>query len=1201
MKSRPASLSILFVLALLASARAEDLPPAASRKVGFEADVRPILAASCYRCHGPKAAKGGLVLDRKAEALRGGDEGQVIVPGKSGASRLVRYVSGLDDDHVMPPENGGKRLSPDQVGVLRAWIDQGAKWPDSADRTGSNMSSHWAFRPPIRPKTPAVKDAAWVRNPIDAFVLARLEREGLKPSPEAERGTLLRRLSLDLIGLPPTVAELDAFLADGSPDAYEKQVDRLMASPQYGERWARRWLDRARYADTNGYEKDRERSIWPYRDWVIDALNRDMPYDRFTVEQIAGDLLPGATVAQKTATGFHRNTMTNEEGGIDVEEFRFASIVDRVATTGTVWLGLTVQCAQCHTHKYDPITHRDYYRFFAFFNNADEPEQTVPDPSLETRRAAIQAEAVALERARADHFPSRDASHDRVVATPTKLEAAGATLKAGPDATVVASGKAGETDAYRLELTLPAGRYRSLRLETMADPQAPEPGPGRTKHGNFVVTDLKAKVGPKAKAIVFSSASADVEQGGFPASAAIDGDKKSGWAIDVGGRIREPHAAVFTAKEPFEVGPTDRLAITIDQAYGGTHTLGRFRIAAEKAIDTPKSEESAERARFLAARQEAWERSLKTSDWTTPKTARAWSQKHATMELKADGSILARGDKPNNDIYEVDLEGDFAGATALRLEVLTDPSLPDNGPGRAPLFAVGDFILSEISLATLEADKASPVPLARASEDYAQDGHPAKLAIDGATDTGWTIGGGAGRSHAAVFNFREPIAKGKKLRVRLVQEGIHQTTIGRFRVSTTTAKDVAASGLPAEVEAIARIPRERRTPEQARSIRDHYLSVAPELAEYNRRIADLRKSRPSSPTTLVMEERRPSERRVTNIRKRGEFLQLAEAVEPGVPSCLPELPSDAPRDRLGLARWLVAPENPLTARVLVNGAWQAFFGRGLVATLDDFGTRSAPPTDPELLDWLGTEAVRLGWSQKALHRLIVSSATYRQSSKATPEAIARDPNNERLGRGPRQRVEAETVRDIALSIAGLLNPKIGGPSVYPPQPEGVTALAYGQGAWPTSQGADRYRRGLYTYIKRATPYATFGLFDAPTSEVTCVRRERSNTPLQALTMLNDPVYLEAAQALADRVLREAPAGFEGRLKHAYRLCLSREPRGDEARMVAAFFDVQRGRAARGEIKAPAGPNPPNCDPAERAAWAALARVLLNLDETITKE
>ncbi len=1200
---------VCFGLLATPAARADDLPPPATRPVDFEKDVRPILAKSCVRCHGEKAAKGGLVLDQKDDALRGGDNGPAFVVGKSDASRLIRYVAGVEDT-VMPPENAGKPLAPEQVGILRAWIDQGAKWPEALSRRGGPSSNHWAFKTPARPELPKVKDAAWVRNPIDAFVLAKLEKEGLKPSPEADRATLLRRLSLDLIGLPPTIAEQDAYLADTSPDAYEKQVDRLLKSPHYGERWARRWLDRARYADTNGYEKDRERSIWPYRDWVIDALNRDMPFDRFTVEQIAGDLLPNATTSQKIATGFHRNTMTNEEGGIDVEEFRFASVVDRVATTGTVWLGLTVQCAQCHTHKFDPITHRDYYRFFAFLNNVDEPELAVPDPAVEARRAAVAAEIAGLERGRAEHFPTRDDSGEWVAPIPKRLDAAeGTRLDASADGTIVASGKDAETDSYRLEFPIPEGRFTAIRLETSADPKARQNGPGRTKHGNFVVTEIKAEVGGEDrpwKPAPLRTASADIEQSEFPARLAIDGKPTNGWAIDDGsGRLREPHAAVFTLAEPIEGGDSRRLGITIDQKYGGGHTLGRFRISlgkAETAAAGPKTSEAEGRSLRIAAKQAEWERGRPSFDWSVPKPARLFSKNHATLDPRPDGSILARGDKPNNDVYEVDLEGDFAGASALRLEVLPDPSLPDDGPGRAPLFSVGDFILTEIQVETVEGKAGKPVAIGRATEDYSEAGHPAKLAIDGKSDTGWTVKGGIGKPHAAVFEFREPIAKGSRLRVTLHQFGIHQMTIGRFRLATTKGKaPVSASGVPAEIESALREPAASRSKDRSALVRAYYLSVAPELAAYNKRIDDLRRSMPRSPTSLVMEERPRAEFRTTQIHKRGEFLQPGEDVDPGVPAFLPPLPPGAPRDRLGLARWLVAADNPLTGRVQVNGAWQAFFGRGLVATLDDFGTRSGPPTHPELLDWLATEFVRLGWSQKALHRLIVTSATYRQRSKTSKELIARDPLNELLARGPRFRVDAEAVRDIALSVSGLLNPKIGGPSVYPPQPDGVTALAYGMAAWPTSRGSERYRRGLYTYIKRAAPFAAFATFDMPTSEITCTRRERSNTPLQALTMLNDPVYLEASKALADRVLRESGPATEKSIRYAVRLCLGREPKPEEVRMISDFHDRQFQRAALGEIPLDDAKDKPLCEKAERAAWVAVARVLLNLDETITKE
>ena len=1045
MRSRFLPLVILWplVLVLVAQAAAQgdddepELPPPADRAVDYERDVAPILERSCYRCHGPSKHQAGLALHHREKAMAGGDSGPVFEPGNSAESLIIEVTARVDPDYAMPPEGEGEPLTAAEVGILRAWIDQGADWPvdeatASTESTGIK-SDHWAFQPPRPPVPPAVKNEAWVRNPIDRFVLARLEKEGLAPSPEADRRTLIRRLSLDLIGLPPSLDEIDAFLADDRPDAYERLVDRLLASPHHGEAWGRHWLDRARYADTNGYEKDRERSIWPYRDWVIRAINADMPFDEFTIDQIAGDMLPNATPDQRTATGFHRNTMINEEGGIDVEEFRYIATVDRVATTGTVWLGLTIQCAQCHTHKYDPITQREYYQFFAFLNNADEPEISLPDPEIAARRAAIEAEIQA----------------------------------------------------------------RVSALETEYPPEGPE---------------------------------------------------------------------------------------------------------------------------SLAAKIAAWEKSVTPERWSILKPSKLVSRKHATLTLQPDGSVLATGDKPNNDVYEIDIPTDLKAITALRLEVLTDPSLPEGGPGRAPLFQEGDFLLTEVEATAAPADgSAEPVSLrfGRATEDYAPKGRSAALAVDGVPDTGWSVQGRVGEPHQAVFELETPLGDGSPLMLRLVlhQEFIHQMTIGRFRLwATTDATPVSASSVPTDVEEVLLVPPDQRTDEQTRRIIQHYLTIAPELAKQREPIAALRKSAPRFPTTMVMEERSAEHARTTNIHKRGEFLSLGEEVKPGVPAVLHPLPPDAPANRLTLARWLVDDQNPLVGRVIMNQLWQTYFGRGLVTTTEDFGLQGEPPTHPELLDWLATEFPRRGWSMKAMHRAIVTSATYRQSSRATPEQIAADPKNELLGRGARFRVDAETIRDIALAAAGLLSRPIGGPSVHPPQPEGATSLAYGQTPWVADTGPNRYRRGLYTFLKRTSPYAAFTTMDAPGSETTCVRRERSNTPLQALTMLNDAVFVEAAGALARRLIREAPEPSEdSRLDLAYRLCLGREPRPEERARVLAFYNEQLARLRDGQLDAarvvgskdapptPLLDAPPDADPNELAAWTLVARALLNLDETVTKE
>jgi mono/diheme cytochrome c family protein len=1032
-----ASLMVLTLATGSASSRQEDgpaLPPAADRVVDFGADIRPILEARCVSCHGTEKRKGGLRLDNRADAIAGGDSGPSIEPGEGALSILIEKVAGLDPLSTMPPS--GEPLSPEQIGLLLAWIDQGADWPEADAPASAPRSDHWSFQAPERPGLPEVRDVDWPTNPIDRFVLARLEAEGLGPSPEAPRETLIRRLSLDLIGLPPTPEEVDAFVADGRPDAYERLVDRLLDSPHYGERRGRRWLDLARYADTNGYEKDRERSIWPYRDWVIDALNADLPFDRFTVEQLAGDLLPDATTDQRIATGFHRNTMINEEGGIDVEEFRYAAMVDRVATTGSTWLGLTVGCAQCHTHKYDPITQREYFQLFAFLNNADEPELAVPDPLIARRRAEIQ----------------------------TKIDA--------------------------------------------------------------LVADLP----------------------------------------------------------------------------------DRFPLPSDPLTDTSLAE-GERRRRHLAASMAAWEAALRTFDWTPIKPVGLASKNGATLEMLEDASVLVGGDKPNQDVYTVDLETDLSGITGLRLEALPHESLPDGGPGRAPLFSVGDFLLTEFEVEAGPAGgEPARVTISDASEDYAEAGHPASKAIDGVPDTGWNVKGAIGRPHAAVFAFASPIgeAEGRtRFRLTMRQEYIHQMTIGRFRLSATTDPEPVASGLPAEVEAMARLPVGERSEEQREQLTQFYLSIAPELKESHAEIAELREAMPEFPTTMVMQERRPEHARTTHIHQRGEFLSIGEPVQPGAPSVLHPIPEGAPPDRLTLARWLVSEDNPLVARVTMNRLWAGHFGRGIVPTLDDFGTRGEPPSHPGLLDWLAVEFEDRGWSLKAMHRLIVTSATYRQSADVSPTLLDRDPENVLLGRGPRMRLEAEQLRDLALAASGLLNPEIGGPSVYPPQPEGVTSLAYGGPSWPTSTGPERYRRGLYTFTKRTAPFAAFITFDAPTSEVTCTRRERSNTPLQALTLLNDPVFVEASQAMARRLLLEMPGGDdEGRATLAFRLVLAREPGASELAAILDFVDAQRARIEAGDLDAAAIAGDLGRDDLDLpglAAWATACRVLLNLDETITSE
>jgi hypothetical protein len=960
--------------------QAEDVPD-------FNRDVRPILAARCFKCHGPDDAA------RKAKLRLDSRTGAEHVLGKPAESELVRRILSEDEEEVMPPASVKAPLTAAQKATLKAWV-----------ATGSPYAAHWSFVPPKRPAVPKDHSA----HPIDAFIRYRLAQEGLKPSPEADRYTLIRRVYLDLIGIPPTPEEVDAFVADRSMDAFEKVVDRLLASPRYGERWTRKWLDLARYADTNGYEKDRQRSIWPYRDWVIRALNDDMPYDQFTIEQLAGDMLPNATIDQRIATGFHRNTMLNEEGGIDPLEFRFHAMTDRIATTGTVWLGLTVGCAQCHTHKFDPISHTDYYRLFAFLNNADEPEMAVPAPDVIEKRGAIEKQIRVVEAARG------------------------------------------------------------------------------------------------------------------------------------------------------------------------------------KKADSPK----------LAKAFEAWQagqRKLATR-WTVIRPARMEGGLTRLTQLD-DGSIFASGDTTKRDVYTLVLDDLPADITAIRLEALPDERLPANGPGRTYYEGPkGEFFLSEMALSIGK----KPVRFSSATEGGAKDGGAAKLVIDGNPLTG--IGAGkVGREKHAVFNLVEPLS-GRRATLELVFEKYYASSLGRFRVSVAAAAaPVRVSELPGEVEDALFVPVENRTDAESEALLRYWLETAPEFKSERVEIDALRKQLPTQLTTLVMQERPTDLPRATYRHHRGEFLQPKESVEPGVPAWLSQLPKGAEASRLTFARWLVSPENPLTARVTVNRHWQAFFGRGIVRTLDDFGYQGEPPTHPELLDWLALELIERKWSIKQLHRLIVTSATYRQSSHATPEMVAKDGENKLLARGPRVRLEAEQVRDSALSAAGLLSAKMYGPSVFPPQPANVTTEgAYGQLQWKVSEGEDRFRRGLYTFAKRTTPFAMSGTFDAPSGEACVARREVTNTALQALTMLNDVVLLDAARGLGKRAI-EHDGKTEDRIALLFRICLTRPPSDEEAERIARFYKTQHARFAEDPKRsASVGGTGPGTAP-ERAAWTATARAVLNLDEFVTKE
>ncbi len=1122
----------LALLALALPALAQD----------FNREVRPILAAHCLKCHGPddKQRQARLRLDQS--------------PGASKLQEALKRIALPDGDALqMPPAPAGKPLSTKQKNTLKRWVASGARY-----------ETHWAF---VKPRSELAS--------IDDYVSARLKPLGLSLQPEADRFALIRRVSLDLIGLPPTPEEADTFVSDRSPDAYEKRVDRLLASPRYGEKWARPWLDLARYADTNGYEKDNPRSIWPWRDWVINSLNADMPFDLFTVKQLAGDLLPGATLDDKIATGFHRNTMLNEEGGIDPLEFRYYAMVDRVATTGTAWLGLTVQCAQCHTHKYDPVTQKEYYRLMAFLDNAEEPELDVVTPELAKKRAEVEKVISTKEATLAESWPLPQTFRWDTPKAPTVQTASGATATVQTDGAVLISGTNPDKDTYTALLSgsdesVPVS---ALRLETLTDALLGASGPGRTPHGNFVLTEFE--VTADGKPVKLARGEHDFAQDGFSAQAALDGKPNTGWAIQGPGAWNVNRTATFSLDKPTAA---KLWTVTLRQDYGGNHTLGKFRLSLGSALPEIETKPEVERrAEAFSSAFASWKAARKPEAvrWQVLSPAKATSNL-PLLTVQPGGTVFASGDFTKRDVYNLSLAGLPEGVTALRLEALPDERLPKHGPGRVAYEGPhGDFHLSTL---TTSAGK-----LVRGVSSVGN----AQSALDTNPQTGWSVNGAQGKISVAVFVFEKPLET-DALSVSMVFEQYYAAGLGKFRLAVTTDPSAGkAALLPALETALLN--------DDDVALKQAFVRSAPELATTRAALDALRKSLPEAPTTLIFTERPKTNPRPTFVHNRGEFLQPTEKVLAGVPSVLPVAKGT---DRLALARWLVSAENPLTARVVANRAWAAFFGRGIVKTTEDFGYQGTPPTHPELLDSLATGLVQSGWSQKKLHKRIVMSRTYRQSSKVSPEVRAKDPENLLLSRGARVRLDAEGVRDNALAASGLLSKKIGGPPVFPPQPASVTTEgAYGALPWTVSLGEDRYRRGLYTFSKRTAPYAMFQTFDAPSGEATCPRRESSNTPLQALALLNDPVFLEAAQALGKQT-STLPGSVSQKTIRLFRRVVVRPPDAEELKILTMFYEKQKARFASGEISADALCGE-KATP-ERAAWTALARAVFNLDEAIVK-
>jgi len=951
-------------------------------EVDFNRDVRPILSEACFQCHGPdeEHREADLRLDVAANAFAKLDDHYAIVPGNLLESSVVERITTTDADLLMPPPDSERKLTPAQIEILKQWIQQGAKY-----------EQHWAFQPIRNPELPAVKRKQWIRNGIDAFVLKRLEEKGIAPSPVADRNTLIRRVTIDLTGLPPTPEQVHAFLNDHSENAYEKMVDRVLSSSHYGEKWGRHWLDQARYADTDGYTTDSKRSIWPYRDWVIDALNRDMPFDQFTIEQIAGDLLEKPTREQLIATGFHRNTLINGEGGTDNEQFRNEAVVDRVNTTGAVWLGLTIGCAQCHNHKFDPISQREFYEMFAFFNSSQDVNTRNP----------------------------------------------------------------------KLMVTSPQQRETLSQIEQ------------RLKQAQQNLT-------------------------------AYDAQKK-------------------------------------------------------KSLP-PKEQNDG-----------------KPIDWKVLSELEATSKAGATIIKQDDHSYLVSGSNGNTDEYSLRFSSQVEKITAVKIETLTHPSLPETGPGRA---GNGNFVLNGIELIQ---NKETPAKWLHAIADHSQKDYPVSAAIDGNLETGWAINVTKGKmnvNRTARFILESPLSVSaeNKLVLKLkFGDKPAKYNIGRFRISVTDAP-LSKLGLPDK--------------------------------EREKLLADVKKVQnartkfiKSIPTTLIMGEL-PKPRK-THLLIRGDFLRPDKVVHPATPAVL-SVNKEKKKNltRLDLARWLVGKNNPLPARVSVNRIWMRYFGQGLVQTENDFGYQGAIPTHPLLLDWLASSFVNGGWSQKKLHKLIVTSATYRQASFVRDDLAQIDPKNELLARQSRIRVDAEIVRDLALSVSGLLSEKVGGPSVFPPQPSGVYSFTQNKYQWKTSTGEDRYRRGMYTFFIRSAPYPMLTTFDVPRFNATCTRRNRSNTPLQSLAMANDEAMVEMARSLGNRIIGQHLETDTQKLQYAFQLCLTRRPNNQELFQLSQYLNEQRKlfEADLNNAKLVAGDKfDTKTSISEAASWTSIARVLLNLDEFITRE
>ena len=1142
---------------------------AESKPINFNRDIRPILSNKCFQCHGPDVneRQAGLRLDQQETVIAPTASGKIpVVPGKLSESELIQRVISTDADLRMPPAETGKPLTGEEITLLQQWVVE-----------GGNYAQHWSYQRPTRFDTPDLEpfltghsDAAmlrsWPKNEIDRFLLRPMLSQKLIPSPLADRYALIRRLSLDLTGLPPTLADVEAFVADSEPGAYERLVDRLLNTRMYGEHWARHWLDLARYADSAGYADDPPRTIWGYRDWVIQAINSNMPFDQFTIEQIAGDLLPDPTNEQLIATAFNRNTLTNNEGGTNDEEYRNVAIVDRVNTTMAVWMGTTIACAQCHNHKFDPISQEDYFRMFAIFNNTEDADRRDESPLVSvwsaeqlSLKAAKQQEASQLEQQLQTLTPELTTAKQEwekqfesdLVWEP--LEPQTVSTTSGVQTTIVGdtiSIERGEkTETFTLDISISeTSTLAALQLEALPDDSLPNQGPGHGQ-GNFVISAVHASVTASPKS------------------------RPSGQFI----RIEIPGQKKILSLAEVQAFQGDKNIALTGMA---TQSTTDFNGPAQLAIDGNSDGHyfNAKSTTHTAiADNPWWELDLKSTQAIDKIIL--WNRTDNKLQPRLNNFVVSVLDAERNPVW------------TQQVDKYPDPT-------------------SEFTL-----DNQQAVKFASALADYSQKGFEASGILDNqdVANTGWAIGGQHGQAHQLTLIPATPVElpSGAVLRIRIEQLSQHEFhTLGRFRLLTTSDSRASQyAPVPPALLAILKVSPTARTAAQNQEVQKHFLATTPHLKAQRERLAavtkELTEMKPYK-TVPIMRELANEKQRKTFIQHRGNFLDTGAEVTVGLPGSFHLPPAGETINRLTLARWLVSKENPLTARVIANRYWEALFGIGLVETSEEFGNQGALPTHPELLDWLATELVRLNWDIKAFLKILVTSSAYRQSSRVTPELLELDPDNRLLARGPRFRLSAEMIRDQALAVSGLLSQKLYGPPVRPPQPALGVSAAFGSGIdWTTSEGEDRYRRGLYTTWRRSNPYPSMVAFDAPSREVCTVRRDRTNTPLQALVTLNDPVYIETAQALARR-MNEGSSPIAEKARLGFRYCLARPPSESELTQLTTLFQTAHQRFAADEALAmnmatkPIGPAPAGTNIIDLAAWTLVANVLLNLDEMFMK-